>query len=130
MPSNIDNKCSVGTNRLIQQGAKLIIKPREIITIIQNKGNNLINKNDIEKIKNKKEEDIKNLRNKTKELIKSKDKRKVPEEYEKIYKLLTYEPIHINDICKMYKKNIQEVTRRINDVRVRRIYRTNTSKYV
>ena len=85
LPSNIDSKCSLGTNKLIQKGAKLIIKPKEIIDILENKNQNLINKTQNEKVK-------------------------IQKEYEEIYNIILSKPIHINDICKISKKNIQEVT--------------------
>lgn len=37
IPSNIDEKTSVGTNRLIQNGAKLVIKAQDILDEIKNK---------------------------------------------------------------------------------------------
>lgn len=124
LPSNIDSKCSLGTNTLIQKGAKLIIKPREIIELLENKEiyplkkynikqNEEIKENNKEKIKTKgitiKEEKTKNIEIRQNQ-IKIKEKREVKKEYEEIYKLITSTPIHINDICKISKKSIQEVT--------------------
>lgn len=78
LPSNIDSKCSIGTNRLIQQGAKLIIKPYEIVRLL--------------------------------EIKEEKIKIEIPKEYEEIYKVIGITPVHINDICKISKKSIKEVT--------------------
>lgn len=141
LPSNIDSKCSMGTNRLIQKGAKLIIKPREVIGLLENKdiyppkkynivekelqqGNIELEKQKTEKFKTKQNEKsnktkviqqgktlVKDEKAKSKENIETKqEKREVPKEYEEIYNLITKNPIHINDICKISKKSIKEVT--------------------
>ncbi len=180
LPSNIDSKCSIGTNRLIQQGARLIIKPNEIIEIIENKESSLYRKYNIdskievdkythlnykktnktkeiqkpqkEKAKNsehrilekeklkikkiemnksetkKSEEEIEKEKSREeraikREKIETKENKKemepkeeleikieIPKEYEEIYKAITVIPVHINDICKISKKNIKEVT--------------------
>ncbi len=122
LPSNIDSKCAIGTNRLIQQGAKLIIKPSEVMDILNSKDIYLPIKYNIkkkEKVKLKQEKiELEEKMEKGKQDKKELDKRRekleqeieIPKEYEEIYKLIGNNPIHINDICKMSKKAIQEVT--------------------
>lgn len=87
IPGNLENRCSLGTNKLIQQGAKLIIKPNEIIEILENK--NLYQTN--------------TLQNQNKEI------KQIPKECQQIYNIIKLNPLHINDICKKTKKNAKEV---------------------
>lgn len=120
LPSNIDSKCSMGTNRLIQQGAKLIIKPNEIIKILENKENSIYKKYNMDnrtqtkfsKVdETEKTKKIHVTQEINKEKIKQeKIKLEIPKEYEEIYKVIKDVPTHINDICKISKKNIKEVT--------------------
>ena len=83
LPSNIDSRCGYGTNKLIQEGAKLIIKPQEIINIIENEKSNE---------------------------IAEQEKLQMNKEQKQIYELISKTPIHINDICKKTGKNIQEIS--------------------
>lgn len=80
IPSNIYSSRGIGTNRLIQEGAKLVIKPCDIYRDMQI---NIIN-------------EIKTNKN-------------IPEEYMPIYNLLSNEPIHINKIAKELNTTISEV---------------------
>ena len=46
LPSNVDSRCGLGTNRLIKEGASLIAKPAELIKIVlENKEQNNIKNN-------------------------------------------------------------------------------------
>lgn len=85
IPSNINSRCGIGTNKLIQEGAKLVTKPNEIIELLNN-------------LKEQKEQSIK---------IQSE---KLPKEYSEIYQIIKEHEIHINDLCKKSKKTIQELT--------------------
>lgn len=97
LPSNIDSKCGVGTNYLIQQGANLITTPSEIIELIKGNSQFYIKKRVNNKIKSDKEEI---------ELL----VREIPMEYKFIYDIIEKQQLHINEICKLSKKNITEVT--------------------
>lgn len=86
IPSNIDSSRGIGTNRLIQEGAILVTRPDQI-------QNDLL-KSNMKKLEEKNE--IKIYEN-------------IPEEYLPIYKLLSNEPIHINQIVKELNTTISEV---------------------
>lgn len=104
LPSNIDSRCGIGTNRLIQEGAKLIIKPSELIEAVLE--NELVNvKNNVKNVSKQAKNNKNNKENK--ELSK---KKKVLKEYELIYKTIEQGPIHINDICKILNQDISQVT--------------------
>lgn len=85
IPSNINSRCGIGTNKLIQEGAKLVTKPNEIIELLNN-------------LKEQKEESIK---------IQSE---KLPKEYNEIYQIIKEHEININDLSKKSRKTIQELT--------------------
>lgn len=87
IPGNLENRCSLGTNRLIQQGAKLIIKPNEIIEILENK----------------------NLYQTTTLQNQNKETKQIPKECQEIYNIIKLNPLHINDICKTSKKEVKEI---------------------
>lgn len=83
IPSNIDSKNGVGTGRLIQEGAKLVLSPQDIliefgISISENK-------------------------------IAEERNIKVDKQYKAVYETLTRIPINVNEICKRTGKNIIEV---------------------
>ena len=83
IPSNIDSKNGVGTGKLIQEGAKLVLSPQDIliefgISISENK---IIEERNI----------------------------KVDKQYKAVYEILTRVPINVNEICKRTGKNIIEV---------------------
>lgn len=84
IPGNIENGHSIGTNRLIQEGAKLILKPNEIIEILENTNISISENQD-------------------------KVKKEIPKGCEEIYSIIKTSPMHINDICKKTKKNAKEV---------------------
>lgn len=84
IPGNIENGHSIGTNRLIQQGAKLILKPNEIIEILENTNISISENQD-------------------------KVKKEIPKGCEEIYNIIKISPIHINEICKKTKKDAKEV---------------------
>lgn len=83
VPSNLGTTTGVGTGRLIQEGAKLVLSPNDILLELG--------------ITEEKEECIEE-----KEV-------KVNEEYKEIYNVLSRIPINVNEICKRTNKNIIEV---------------------
>lgn len=83
IPSNIDSKNGIGTAKLIQQGAKLVLSPQDILIEL---GINI-------------------LENKTSE----QKSIKVDKQYKAVYEILTRIPINVNEICKRTGKNIIEV---------------------
>lgn len=78
IPSNIDSKQGVGTNRLLKQGAILITSPEDIL--------------DFYILPEEQEKEI-----------------EMPEQYQKIYRYLQYEPININEISRKANINMQEL---------------------
>lgn len=83
IPSNIDSSKGIGTNKLIQEGAKLITKPSQIYEYM-------------------------NI-NITKEKRKIDENRIIPKEYLPIYNLLSDEPIHINKIAKELDTTVSQI---------------------
>lgn len=83
IPSNLESKNSYGTNKLIQNGAKLVISPNDIL---KDFGINIIKK--------------------TKELRKYVT---VDQKYKKIYEKISRVPISINELQKITNKSIVEV---------------------
>ena len=99
IPVGLDNKCGLGTNKLIQGGAKLVIHPYEIITNtkIKNTKNQIIEK-EICEYKKRFEE------------LEKKENINIKEEYRIVYEILGKNPININEICKRTNKEISEVS--------------------
>lgn len=85
IPSNIDSKNGEGTGRLINQGAKLVLSPQDILIDFGINANGLL------------------------EVKKEKVKVKVKEQYKEIYEVITKVPINVNEICKRTNKSIIEV---------------------
>lgn len=122
IPGSLDNSRSIGTNRLIKQGAELITNSSEIIEILKNKelyqkklhtreeiptekqGKNQKEKQNKKLIPNKNNKNSKENNTKIETTTKE-----ISKEYEDIYNIIKEKPIHINDICKITKKNIQEI---------------------
>ena len=86
IPHSLEQKEGIGTNRQIQNGAKLVISPQEIIEELEIK---------VDKTSELKETEI--------EVI------NVPDEYIPIYKYITEKPINIDEICKKTKMEISKV---------------------
>ena len=85
IPSNIDIKTGIGTNRLIQEGAKLIMCVQDILeefNIFEETEDNL--------------QDI-----------------AVENEFLDIYNVISFMPININNICKKSNLSISEVTQKL-----------------
>lgn len=89
IPSSIENKKGVGTNRLIQQGAKLITKPKDILRILRIK-------------------EINSLEEETEDKIDSSEV--IKNEYRNVYKLIKQGgDISKEEIQQQMKINIQEL---------------------
>lgn len=84
IPSNIDSVNGIGTGRLIQKGAKLVLNPKDILIDF---GINEICENN----------------------FKDETNVKVDKKYMEVYKILSKLPININEICKKTKKDIGEI---------------------
>lgn len=94
IPGNIDISTSVGTNKLIQEGAKIAINPIDILSEYKLNQDLNIEKNiDINK--------------KIKENLNSNIK--IPKEYQSVYNLISNSPIHINEISKKLNIKINEI---------------------
>lgn len=110
IPGSLESSRSIGTNRLIQQGAELITSPSEIIEILKNK-ETYQNK---PKIKNENKKEKTNKKSITNKLTQNNNKeqnpkKEIPKEYEEIYNIIKEKQKHINDICKITKKSMQEI---------------------
>lgn len=83
IPSNVDSKNGVWTGRLIQEGAKLVLSPQDILIElgINIEANQISEQRSI----------------------------KVDKQYKEVYETLTRVPINVNEICKKTGKNIIEV---------------------
>ena len=84
IPSNIYSYAGIGTNRMLQEGAKLITKPSQIIQMLEET--------------NKDEQD---------------EAKKIPKKYLDIYKLLSHKPININELVRILNTNIQEINSKL-----------------
>lgn len=85
IPSNIDLKTGVGTNRLIQEGAKLVTCTEDILLDF-----NILS-----------------------EVIEEQKEREVEQEFKDIYNAILYMPININIIAKKCKLSIGEVSQKL-----------------
>jgi DNA processing protein len=86
IPSNINSKQALGSNMLLNSGAKCVCSINDVLEEFKDKKFILQQDNII--IENKKN---------------------IPFEYLDIYNVLSKKPIHINDICRYTNKNISEV---------------------
>lgn len=89
IPSNIDSKLGIGTNKLIQKGAKLVTNIQDILNEI-----NIYTCTDIEQ---EWEYEIKD----------------VPVKYKDVYNIIGNMPIDINTICRKLERPIQEVSEQL-----------------
>lgn len=88
IPGSLDNQKSIGTNNLIKEFAKIVTSPKDVIN----------NYNFLHKIE---------VNSNT--LVKE----QIPEEYKKIYSLITDIPININDIAKKSLLELREVSSKL-----------------
>ena len=124
IPNDIYTSTGAGTNRLIQEGAFLVTDPMQIINDIidaekiintkrktqkknkKNIENTESNKNNID---NKENIEESNEKQHTKNIDENISKI-MPIEYLEIYKILSDEPIHINEISKRIEKPVHEIS--------------------
>ncbi len=93
IPHDISDKLGIGTNRLLQRGAKCVVSINDILKeydFLRELNTNCVKHNNEGKI------DI--------------DINVIPKEYVEIYKCLKDEPIDINYICKNTKMNVNEIS--------------------
>ena len=111
VPNDIYTSTGVGTNRLIQEGAILATKPEQIMQEIGwRKEKKLIQKNDQESEQNRKTMQKTAEIDKTgKKEEKEKQPQIMPKEYLEIYRVLSNESVHINEISKKLNRPIQEI---------------------
>lgn len=83
IPHGLNQKEGIGTNRLLQNGAKLVTKPEDIKQYLKLK-------------------DIKPSKMKKVAI-------NIPKEYEEIYNKITDEPINIEEICRKMKKDVNQI---------------------
>jgi len=84
LPSNIDNETALGSNQLIQDGAKVALNPDDVLSQI-------------------KEDHIPS---------RSKDSRPVlllSDEQSKVYPHITYQPVHLDELVKQSGLNISSL---------------------
>lgn len=91
IPHDISAKLGVGTNRLLQNGAKCVVTVEDILQ-------------EYEFLKNLK---ITDKQNNYKEKLNIEE---IPKEYRAVYEALGSEPANINNICKKTKLDITEVS--------------------
>ena len=118
IPNNIYADTGIGTNLLIQEGANLVTKPKQIIenmeiNINENKNSdnvdikriNSTSKKKQKRENNKEENNFKpSISGAGNNLIKT-----IPKEYLQIYRIVSEVPIHINEIAIRLNKSIQEI---------------------
>lgn len=117
IPSNIYSSAGIGTNKLIQEGAILVTSPDKIIidmnwnnkrAVRRNQSKNIIAQEE-EKLVVKNEENV-GINKHNNEATKEKDElQTMPEEYLQIYRVLSSEEMHINEIARKLNKTIQEI---------------------
>lgn len=90
IPSSIDNNKGVGTARLIDKGAKIALKPQDILQKYKLDGKNVAS-----------------------EVLTNKNKIDVPEIYQEIYKYIDINGSYINDIAKKSKIPIYEISQKL-----------------
>lgn len=93
IPHDISDKLGIGTNRLLQKGAKCVVSANDILKEYDFLSELNIN---CAKCDNEKKENI--------------DINLIPKEYVEIYKFLSNEPIDINDIYRNIKLEIKEIS--------------------
>lgn len=92
VPSNIGELRGWGTNLLIQEGAKLVLSPGDIL---EEYGIKYDKKEELEQIYEKKK------------------KTEIKPEYKELYNLITEDPIEINELAKKSKLDISELNQKI-----------------
>lgn len=113
IPNNIYSSTGIGTNKLIQNGAILVTKPSQIINdLINNSGsikNTQENNSNIYSL-NTSLLGTESIVNSSSPNINTSQNDKIPKEYIQIYKQLSVNPIHINQIARTLNKPIHEIS--------------------
>lgn len=112
IPSSIENSKGAGTNLLIQKGAKLVVKPKDIIEIYTK---NIIEQISIEELETTKKEQLKDLS-------------KIKEEYREVYKMIS-EGMSLNAISIKTKLNLQELYHKLFMMEMEGLIENNKNKY-
>ncbi len=113
MPNSIENKKGIGTNILIQKGAKLVIEPKEIIERYRGKEIEQITIEQLEKRNKKVEVDLSRIK----------------EEYKEIYKLVAIEELNINEIKIKTKIEISELYQKLFLMEMEGLIENKNNKY-
>lgn len=146
IPNTIYASTGVGTNRLLQEGAILITNPMQIVEEVKREIYIKSNRKDVrqEHSNSKKRENeklsVKEMNNEEKEeginertsQINGKSNETIiPKEYLEIYRVLSDNPIHINDIAIKLGKTIQEVNSIITMMEIEEYaYQSQTNYFV
>ena len=101
VPNNIFENTGIGTNILIQNGATLITKSKQIIDEVKGKSITVSNKVNLNS-KCDREIDYQKQEKEANNVMKS--------EYLEIYRLLSNKSMHINEISIKLNKSVQEIT--------------------
>lgn len=101
VPNNIFENTGIGTNILIQNGATLITKSKQIIDEVKGKSITVSNKVNLNS-KCDREIDYQKQEKEVNNVMKS--------EYLEIYRLLSNKSMHINEISIKLNKSVQEIT--------------------
>lgn len=96
IPSNLESKNGIGTNKLLQEGAKIAIEYTDIIKELKKE-------DESEKQKPKK------IKKDVKPIQKIKESIEIKEEYKPIYNLLLSNPRNINELSKILDINISKL---------------------
>lgn len=111
IPNSRDNRKGIGTNMLIQKGAKLVIQPKEIIEIYKKKIEKQLTIDELERMQ---ENNI--------------DLKNVKEEYRNIYKLLT-EELSINELSLKTNIGILDLYQKLFLMEMEGLIETKQNKY-
>lgn len=112
IPNSIANNKGVGTNMLIQKGAKLVLEPSEITRQYTGKVAKQIS---IEEIEDNTKEEVFDLSG-------------IKEEYQEVYKLLA-KGLNLNEICVNTGINLQELYEKLFFMELEGIIKTVNGKY-
>ena len=158
IPNNIYVSTGVGTNRLIQEGAILVTSPMDIINIFREKmqktkkrtsnktANLMCEEKDHNKINDRvmEEEQIKISKEIKEKIIgkiqeettekneeKKPEKTIMPKDHLEIYRVLSDEPMHINEIANKLNKQVQEISPNITMMELEDIvYQPQTNYFI
>lgn len=112
IPNSMENKKGIGTNILIQKGAKLVIEPKEIIEKYERKIDKKITIEELEK-------------NKIEEI----EMKKIKPEYRKIYKVLIAKALSINEISLKTNIGILDLYQKLFLMELEGLIETEQNKY-